>query len=205
MIYLLAEVENPVSTSRIAEARRVSPASATGMTQRLDKLGLVIYQKNRGVALTENGRKVALSILRHHRLIELYLTQALGFGWDEVHEQAEVLEHVISEKLEERITAVLGNPTVNPHGEPIPSKTGDIACKTDKPLTTLSKGSQAVVTRIADDTNGELLRYLSGLGIGLEKEITVLDVVPLDELFTIQIEDKQQVIGHKVASTLYVR
>lgn len=204
-IYLLAEKESPVGTSRIAEARQVSPASATTMVQRLAKLGLVNYQKNRGVTLTTKGQKTALVVLRHHRLIELYLTQALGFTWDEVHEQAEVLEHVISGKLEERITAVLHNPTINPHGEPIPNKEGNIACKTDRPLTTLNKGSRAIITRIADDTNSEFLRYLSGLGITLQKEVTLLDVSSFDGLFTLQIEDKQQIVGHKVASTLYVR
>ncbi|MCA9978497.1 MAG: metal-dependent transcriptional regulator, partial [Anaerolineales bacterium] len=125
-IYMLAELESPVSTSRIAEARDVKPASVTSMLQRLAKLKMVDYKKHSGVTLTTAGEKVALEVIRHHRLLELYLMEALGFEWDEVHEQADILEHVISEKLEERIAAFLGHPTVDPHGDPIPAKDGTI-------------------------------------------------------------------------------
>ena len=117
-IYTLAEVESPVSTSRIADARQVKPGSVTSMLRRLSSLNLVNYEKHYGVTLTENGEKIALEVIRHHRLLELYLMEALGFGWDEVHEQADLLEHVISEKLEERIAAALGYPTLDPHGDP---------------------------------------------------------------------------------------
>src|SRR5690606_734840 len=120
--YTLAEEESPVSTSRIAAMRGVKPASATSMIQRLAALELVNYEKHYGATPTETGRHIALEVIRHHRLIELYLMEALGFTWDEVHEQADILEHVISEKLEERIAAALDYPTVDPHGDPIPAR-----------------------------------------------------------------------------------
>jgi DtxR family Mn-dependent transcriptional regulator len=123
-IYELAEVTSPVSTTRIAEAREVKPASATHMAQRLANLGYVHYEKHGGVTLTERGRKLALEMIRHHRLIELYLTEKLGFRWDEVHEQADLLEHVISEPLAARMAATLNEPAFDPHGSPIPSKAG---------------------------------------------------------------------------------
>ncbi|MFW6069233.1 MAG: iron dependent repressor, metal binding and dimerization domain protein, partial [Chloroflexota bacterium] len=166
-IYVLAdEGENErVNTSHIAEARDVKPASVTNMIQRLARLNLVDYEKHNGVKLTESGRQIALEVIRHHRLIELYLMEALGFGWDEVHEQADILEHVISEKLEERIAAALDHPTVDPHGDPIPSLEGVIVTVDMQRLATLKEGQQARVGRIVDDANSEMLRYLAGVGL----------------------------------------
>ena len=145
-IYSLAEEESPVSTSRIAAARNVKPASVTGMLQRLEQLQLVNYEKHYGVTLTETGHKIALEVIRHHRLIELYLIEALGFSWDEVHEQADILEHVISEKLEERIAAALGYPTFDPHGDPIPNKEGQIAQTDARPLISIPPTQPRTVT-----------------------------------------------------------
>ena len=150
-IYALSEEACPVSTTRLAQARDVKPASATGMIRHLAKLKLVHYEKHHGVTLTEAGEKIALEVLRHHRLIELYLIRALGFTWDEVHEQADVLEHVISEKLEDRIAAVLGYPQFDPHGAPIPSKTGEMPQRDLRPLTSLQVGESAEVAQIIDD------------------------------------------------------
>src|SRR5436305_4661927 len=111
----------PVSTNAQAERLGVAPASASGMVKRLGELGLVEHQPYRGVALTDDGRRVALEVMRHHRLLELYLVESLGVPWDRVHEEAEVLEHVLSEQLEELIAAKLGHPTHDPHGDPIPT------------------------------------------------------------------------------------
>jgi DtxR family Mn-dependent transcriptional regulator len=166
-IYTLAETESPVSTSRIAEARQVKPASVTSMLRRLDGLNLVNYEKHYGVTLTENGEKIALEVIRHHRLLELYLKEALGFGWDEVHEQADLLEHVISEKLEERIAAALGHPTVDPHGDPIPARDGSMVVLDTRPLTSVPVDEWVQVARVPDDDNSELLRYLAELGLTL--------------------------------------
>jgi len=119
-IYLLGEAGGAVSTQALAERLGVRPSSVTGMVRRLAQLGLVEHQRYRGVQLTESGTRVALEVLRHHRLLETFLAKTLGFGWDEVHDEAERLEHVISARFEERIAEVLGHPTHDPHGDPIP-------------------------------------------------------------------------------------
>lgn len=203
-IYVLAEEERPVSTSRIAEARDVRPASVTNMIQRLAGLNLVDYEKHYGVTLSETGRQIALEVIRHHRLIELYLMEALGFRWDEVHEQADVLEHVISEKLEERIAAALNHPTVDPHGDPIPSREGNVKSVDMVPLSTLNAGEMARVARIVDDANSEMLRYLADLGLIPGTSFRVLDVAPFEGPLTLKLDDEQTVIGFNVASSVLV-
>lgn len=203
-IYMLAEEESPVSTSRIAEAREVKPGSVTSMLQRLHRLNLVHYEKHYGVTLTEAGQKIALEVIRHHRLLEVYLTEALGFNWDEVHEQADVLEHVISEKLEERIAAALGHPEFDPHGAPIPSKDGTIASVDTQPLTSLATGSKALVSRIVDDADGDMLRYLADLGLVPGANLEVTAVAPFDGPLTVQVGGETRVVGHKVANAVLV-
>jgi len=203
-IYTLAEEESPVSTSRIAESREVKPGSVTSMLQRLDRLNLVHYEKHYGVTLTEAGQKIALEVIRHHRLLELYLMEALGFSWDEVHEQADVLEHVISEKLEERIAAALGYPEFDPHGAPIPDKDGTVAAVETQPLSSLASGSRASVARIVEDDNSEMLRYLAGLGLVPGADLKVTAVAPFDGPLTVQVEGKTKVVGHTVASAVLV-
>jgi DtxR family Mn-dependent transcriptional regulator len=202
-IYTLSEVESPVSTSRIAEARQVKAGSATNMLQRLAKLNLVNYEKHYGVTLTRNGQKIALEVLRHHRLIELYLIEALGFSWDEVHEQADILEHVISEKLEERIAAALGHPTFDPHGDPIPGKDGTIVSLDYRPLATLTVGESAIVARIVED-NSELLRYLAELGLMPGTAVRILEIAPFDGPITIEIGGDTKVVGSGVAQEVLV-
>lgn len=201
-IYMLAEMESPVSTSRIAEARDVKPASVTSMLQRLAKLNLVHYEKHYGVTLTGGGEKVALEVIRHHRLLELYLMEALGFEWDEVHEQADILEHVISEKLEERIAAFLGHPTVDPHGDPIPAKDGTIVAVDAVPLSTMTTGTQAQVIRIIDDANSDMLRYLADLGLTPGTQFQIMDIAPFDGPFTLQVDDSVKIVGRMVARSI---
>ena len=121
-VYELEGRAGVASTNALAERLGVRPPSVSGMLRKLDALGLVVYERYRGVRLTEAGRKVALEVMRHHRLLELYLAESLGMGWDEVHAEAERLEHVLSEELEEAIAAKLGNPTLDPHGDPIPTR-----------------------------------------------------------------------------------
>lgn len=203
-IYMLEHEESPVSTSRIAAARDVKPGSATSMIQRLHKFNLVVYKKHYGVTLTEAGREIALEVLRHHRLVELYLMEALGFSWDEVHEQADILEHVISEKLEERMAAALNYPEFDPHGDPIPSKEGVMTQVDNKPLAKLEAGDSAVVSRIPDDTNGKLLRYLADLGLVPGTKIKVTQVAPFDGPITLEINGEPIVIGQKVAEAVLV-
>ncbi len=203
-IYMLAESESPVSTSRLAEARGVKPASVTSMVQRLHKLNLVNYEKHYGVTLTAAGEKIALEVLRHHRLLELYLIEALGFSWDEVHEQAEVLEHVISEKLEERIAAVLGHPTLDPHGDPIPAKDGTIVQVETQPLSSLPLHYTAYVARIVDDTNSEMLRYLAEQGLTPGAALHLVQREPFEGPVTVQVGEQTAVIGRQLAQSILV-
>jgi len=204
-IYSLEEEESPVSTSRIAEARNVKPGSATSMIQRLDKLKLVEYQKHYGVVLTPAGRKLALEVIRHHRLLELYLMEALGFGWDEVHEQADVLEHVISEKLEERIAAALHYPDYDPHGSPIPKKDGTVPEPRGLALLNgLNAGISVRIARILEDNNPEMLRYLSELGLTPGAIIHITEIAPFAGPLTLDINGATKIIGQNVASMLLV-
>jgi DtxR family Mn-dependent transcriptional regulator len=203
-IYSLAEIETPVSTSRIAEARQVKPGSVTSMLQRLAKLNLVHYEKHYGVTLTTAGEKIALEVIRHHRLLELYLNEALGFSWDEVHEQADILEHVISEKLEERIAHYLGHPKFDPHGDPIPDKDGVIETVPMVLLIDTAVGATTQVARIQDDANSEMLRYLAELGLTPGTTVKILDVAPFDGPLTIEVDGKQKIIGSAIASAILV-
>ncbi|MCI0396360.1 MAG: metal-dependent transcriptional regulator [Chloroflexi bacterium] len=203
-IYMLEQEESPVSTSRLAEARGVKPGSATSMIQRLHRLNLVDYEKHDGVALTPAGREIALEVIRHHRLIELYLMEALGFSWDEVHEQADILEHVISEKLEERIAAVLNYPTFDPHGDPIPGKDGTVPSVNTQPLSTLPAGSRAVISRIPNDANSNLLRYLGELSLVPGAEVEMVEAAPFDGPLTLNVNGQTRVIGQKLAETVLV-
>jgi DtxR family Mn-dependent transcriptional regulator len=203
-IYALALEESPVSTSRIATARSVKPASATSMIQRLAKLHLVNYEKHYGVTLTETGERLALEVIRHHRLLELYLMEALGFRWDEVHEQADILEHVISEKLEERIAAALNHPEFDPHGDPIPALDGTMAIKDTTALSDMVAGERARVARIPDDSNSELLRYLAGLGLVPGALVSIVEVAPFLGPLTVEVEDSQKIIGRNLADLVLV-
>ena len=156
--------DDPISTTAIAQHLGVSAASATNMLKKLDSLGLVVHVPYRGVELTDPGRKVALEVLRHHRLLETYLAEALGVPWDQVHAEAEVLEHVLSEELEERISARLGHPTADPHGHPIPSKDLASPPPPSRTLWDASEGASVVVDRVSD-SDPSALRYLAELGI----------------------------------------
>lgn len=203
-IYTLAEEESPVSTSRIAAMRGVKPASVTSMVQRLAALELVNYEKHYGVTLTEAGEHIALEVIRHHRLIELYLMKALGFTWDEVHEQADILEHVISEKLEERIAAALDYPTLDPHGDPIPARDGTLPLRSLVSLATLAPGDRATVARVVDDSNAELLRYLAELALQPGVTLTVRAVAPLEGPLSLEVDGQEKVIGRAAAERVLV-
>jgi DtxR family transcriptional regulator, Mn-dependent transcriptional regulator len=175
-IYLLAEspadASALVSTTALAQRLEVSAASTTNMLKKLDQLGLVAHVPYHGARLTERGRAAALEVVRHHRLLETYLAQALGVPWDEVHAEAEILEHVLSEDLEERIAAHLGHPTLDPHGDPIPNKDLSLPQAQRTRLWDAPEGCPLVVERVSD-TEPEALRYLAGLGIGLGTALEV--------------------------------
>src|SRR5881275_487463 len=166
-----------VSTNALADRLGVTPASASGMVKRLGELGLVEHEPYRGVSLTDDGRRVALEVIRHHRLLELYLVETLGVPWDRVHQEAEVLEHVLSEELEELIAAKLGNPTHDPHGDPIPTRELTIEEEPALSLQALSAGASGRFARISD-SDPEMLRFLADRGIAPGDAFEVIDKQP---------------------------
>jgi DtxR family Mn-dependent transcriptional regulator len=177
-IYALEQRDRePVSTNALAERLGVTPASASGMVKRLGELGLVTHQRYRGVSLTDAGRRVALEVIRHHRLLELYLVQDLGLPWDRVHQEAEVLEHVLSEELEELIAAKLGHPTVDPHGDPIPTADLTIEEPPTDSLDSLPARARGTLVRVSD-SDPEMLRYLADRGIAPGDAFEVVDRQP---------------------------
>jgi DtxR family Mn-dependent transcriptional regulator len=203
-IYMLQQTEGAVSTSSLAEyLGSITPASVTGMLKKLAELNLIHYTPYHGVQLTEVGERVALETVRHHRLLELYLVEALGYRWDEVHEEAEILEHYISEKLEARIAAHLGNPTVDPHGDPIPSVDGVLPQSAEQSLVNLGVGVPGQVVRVANQ-DAERLRYLAELGLVPGAQIEVLAVAPFDGPISMRIGPAIQHLGPRLARTIYV-
>jgi DtxR family Mn-dependent transcriptional regulator len=203
-IYALEErEEQPVSTNALAERLGVTPASASGMVKRLGELGLVIHQPYHGVQLTEAGRRVALEVMRHHRLLELYLVQSLGVPWDRVHEEAEVLEHVLSEELEELIAAKLGNPTHDPHGDPIPTRELTIEEEPTQSLQSLQAGATGRFTRVSD-SDPEMLRFLADRGISPGDSFEVIDKQPFGGPLFIRFGDNVHVLGGDLAKAMRV-
>jgi len=166
-----------VSTNALAERLGVTPASASGMVRRLDELGLVTHVPYRGVRLTPDGQALALEVLRHHRLLELYLSESLGVPWDRVHDEAEVLEHVLSEDLEELIAAKLGDPTHDPHGDPIPTRDGRIEERATRALDSLESGQRGTFVRVSD-SDPEMLRYLAERGVSPGDRLEVVERQP---------------------------
>jgi DtxR family transcriptional regulator, Mn-dependent transcriptional regulator len=171
--------EGAVSTNALADRLGVTPASASGMVKRLDEMGLVSHEPYRGVQLTAEGLHVALEVIRHHRLLELYLAEQLDVPWDRVHAEAEVLEHVLSEELEELIAAKLGNPTRDPHGDPIPTPDLRIVEPDTVALDSLGTGARGTFVRVSD-SDPEMLRYLAERGIAPGDRFEVIDKQPFE-------------------------
>ncbi|HRK90759.1 MAG TPA: metal-dependent transcriptional regulator [Anaerolineales bacterium] len=204
-IYELTENGLPASTNDLARELNVKPASVTGMIQKLaaEKPALVEYQKHQGVTLTSAGKRAALEVIRHHRLLEAWLVQTLGYSWDEVHEEAERLEHVISEDFERRIAAALGNPTRDPHGELIP--TADLKMPVDDttPLSSLRASQSATIQRVvAADPN--LLRHLDSLGLTPGIQIEVIEYSEFDNNLTVKVGRKVNVLGLNITTKIFV-
>jgi DtxR family Mn-dependent transcriptional regulator len=203
-IYQLAEqCGGAVSTNALAERLGVTAASASGMLRKLDELGLVEHVPYKGVRLTDDGARLALEMLRHHRLLELYLAEALGVPWDRVHDEAEVLEHVLSEDLEALIAAKLGHPTRDPHGDPIPSADLVIAADATETLASLEPGAGGVLVRISD-ADPEMLRYLSERGIALGDAFEVVDKQPFDGPLFVRFGATEHVLGGALAAAMRV-
>ncbi len=203
VIYKLQQENKRVTTTDLARAMKVSPASVTNMIKKLAKMRLVQHTSYQGVGLTKAGEKVALEVVRHHRLLELYLKEALGYSWDQVHDEAEKLEHHISEEFEEKIFEALGRPAFDPHGDPIPTKEGEIHATDFDPLSDAEPGDVLVIRRV-DDGDPELLRYLEGLGLLPMVTIEVMGKQPFNGPLTVRVGDVHHALGRELASNIFV-
>jgi DtxR family Mn-dependent transcriptional regulator len=202
-IYHLGRRDDTVSTNALACRLGVTPASASAMVKKLGTLGLVSHEPYKGVRLTPDGERVALEVLRHHRLLELYLTRTLDMPWDRVHDEAEVLEHVISEELEQLIAAKLGNPTHDPHGDPIPTAELTIDEGQTLSLQSLEPGTAGIFVRISD-SDPDMLRYLGARGIAPGDRFEVVDKQPFDGPLFAVFGDATHVLGGALARAMRV-
>jgi len=203
VIYKLGEGDESVTTNAIAERMNVSQASVTGMIKKMAELKLLSHTPYYGVALSEAGRKIALEIIRHHRLLERYLAEALGYSWDEVHDEAERLEHVISEEMEERMAAFLGHPSTDPHGAPIPTKEGFIAERELTTLTSAQSGEKVRVEQVSD-RDPEMLRYLGKIGIYPDVELNIVEKAPFGGPLTVKIGKQQHHLGEGLTDHILI-
>src|SRR3954453_820165 len=202
-IYPLETRDGAASTTDLAALLEVRPASVSGMLRKLSALGLVEHERYRGVRLTKRGRGVALEVIRHHRLVELFLVESLGMTWDEVHAEAEVLEHALSEELEELIATKLGNPTVDPHGDPIPSRELELAETSSQALSELDPGDVATFVRISD-SDPDMLRFLGERGIVPGTMLELVERQPFDGPLFVRVGRKIHVLGSVLASAMRV-
>jgi len=202
-IHFLQLVETKVSTSSIAARLGVAQASVTGMIKKMAEMKLVEHSPYQGVTLTATGEKIALEIIRHHRLLELYLAEAMGYSWDKVHDEAEKLEHVISEEFEEKIDEFLGRPTADPHGAPIPTKDGQMPAFQGFPLSQAEAGDRVIV-RMVSDRDAEKLRYLGKIGLYPNCEIAVIDQAPFNGPVHIRINETSHHLGRELAEMILV-
>ena len=196
--------EAEVSTNAIAEMMDTKASSVTDMLKKLAEKELVYYKKYQGASLTENGRLMAKMIVRKHRLWEVFLVEKLDFTWDEVHDVAEQLEHIRSEKLIDKLDDFLGHPTEDPHGDPIPDGNGKMI-KVDKLLLSEAKENQEVICVGVKDTSAEFLQYLDRQGIALGSKIKIVTIEPFDLSVIIKIDEKQVIVSDKTATNLYVK
>ena len=206
VIYALTRDGTAVSTVALAEKLNVKPASVTNMLQKLDEFqpNLVIYHKHHGVLLTADGEREALKIIRRHRLIEQFLYEVLGYSWDQVHPEAEELEHVISPYFEDRLEALLGTPVVDPHGEPIPDRNLQIAVdESISPLVCLLPGQAAVVRRVSAESQ-EMLAYLDDIGLHPGKRIKLVNRNPIDGTLQVLIGTEECFFGKATADVIFV-
>jgi DtxR family Mn-dependent transcriptional regulator len=203
-IYALEQRGNgAVTNNALAERLGVTPASASSMVKKLGELGLVTHVPYKGVKLTGSGRRVALEVLRHHRLLELYLAESLGVPWDRVHDEAEILEHVLSEELEELIATKLGNPTHDPHGDPIPNAALEIEEQPTQALASLATGSAGVFVRVSD-SDPEMLRYLAQLGITPGARFEIVDRQPFGGPLFARFDGHVHALGGELAGAMRV-
>lgn len=202
-IYEIELSHEAAATNDIAHRLQIAPASVSGMVRRLADQGLLAYERYRGVRLTDTGRRAALRTIRRHRVIEAYLVRALGYPWDQVHAEAERLEHSASDELVDRMAAAIGEPMTDPHGAPIPTREGVIDETRHNSLAELPTGRRAKVVRVGDE-NDELLRYLGSLGIRPGVAVTLVDRAPFEGPLTVRVGQAQHQIGHALAARILV-
>jgi DtxR family Mn-dependent transcriptional regulator len=202
-IYKIQSVEGKVSTSSLSEKLQISPASVSEMVKKLADEGSLTHTPYKGVELTESGKRAALKIVRKHRLWEMFLVEVLHFGWDEIDEEAEKLEHIMSGKMEDKIDEVLGFPSVDPHGDPIPTKGGTVKTVRSFALTDVEEGSTVRVVRV-NDANAELLQYASSIGLSLNKKIALKQRMKFDNSLIIKIGSKEMTISATLAENIFV-
>ncbi len=200
-IYRLSSGDAPVSTNDIAGHLSLAPASVSGMIKRLSELGLLEHMPYRGVSLTSEGRRIALRMLRRHRLIEAYLVAFLGHTWDTVHDEAERLEHAVSDDLVERMAHALGNPRVDPHGDPIPAPDGSIAEFIHVPLADLAAGEAVTIGRV-DARDDARLRYLAQHGLVPGARLVVVDRQPFGGPLTLDVAGQRKIVGPELAALI---
>jgi DtxR family Mn-dependent transcriptional regulator len=202
-IHFLQLSDEKVSTSAIAARLGVAQASVTGMIKKMAEMKLVDHSPYQGVALTPSGEKIALEIIRHHRLLELYLAEAMGYSWDKVHDEAEKLEHVISEEFEDKIDEFLGRPTADPHGAPIPTKDGQLPALRGFALSKAEAGDRVVV-RMVSDRDAEKLRYLGKIELFPNIEIEVVEKAPFNGPMHIRLNGVSHHLGRELADMILV-
>lgn len=202
-ICLLQHDKTRVSTSALALHLQVADPSITDMLKKLSRRGLVRYERYRGVELTHAGKRLALKIVRRHRLWEMFLVQFLGFSWDQIHQEAECLEHATSDLLEQKLDEALGFPAVDPHGDPIPKADGTVRDSTPTPLGESQPGSVVVVSRVSD-ADPQILKYMTDLGIRLRKKIRVWETIPFDGSLRVQIGTRERFLSAKLAQHIFV-
>ncbi len=202
-IYKLQKAGMKVTTSALAASLDLSDPSITDMIKKLSEKGYVSYAPYQGVELTRSGRRMALKILRRHRLWEMYLVKFLGFSWDQIHDEAEKLEHVTSEALEQKLDEALGYPGVDPHGDPIPSAEGELEQADYAPLAQFTAGDVVRVLRVSDSDPG-ILQHASRLGIRLNAKITIRDKKAFDGSMTVRVGAKQQFMSQQMTESIFV-
>lgn len=202
-VYLLQQEHERVQTSALAEALGIAAPSTTEMAKKLARANLVEHEPYRGIRLTSAGKRVALEIVRNHRLLELFLVRSLGYTWDEVHDEAERLEHAVSDRLTQRIAEYLGHPAFDPHGDPIPSPEGNVHQRELIPLSEWPVGEVGQIARLRDQSP-EMLRYLAEKGLTMGAKVTVTNIDPFDGPVTLNVDNTIQVIGVNVAQYVLV-
>lgn len=202
-VFTMQQQNERVSTNSLRDALNITAPSVTDMAQRLVAAGLVDYQKYRGVVLTDAGREIALKVIRRHRLIELYLVQELGYELREVHAEAERLEHAVSDHFVEALARKLGDPELDPHGDPIPSAEGVIAEIELRPLSEIERGVEARIARLTT-SDPQMLQHMLDRGLALNTRIRVVGRDPFNGPLTVKVDGKQRVIGHQVAENVLV-